>query len=133
VAHGYYGEEDVAAVHERLRAMLHAQGVALDAIYYCPHHPEGKGTYRRQCDCRKPGTGLYQQAARELNLDLAHCVAIGDKVTDLLPGIELGCHAVLVRTGYGQSLLDSGALDDVPVDCVASDLSDAADWVLANV
>jgi D,D-heptose 1,7-bisphosphate phosphatase len=132
VARGYYGEEDVEAVHERLREMLRERGVEVDAIYYCPHHPEGQGEYRQACPCRKPGPGMYQQAARELNLDLARSVAIGDKVTDLLPGIELGCRTVLVRTGYGQSLLDAGALVGVPVDHVADSLIDAAEWMLTN-
>ena len=130
VARGFYGEEDVAVVHERLREMLRERGVEVDAVYYCPHHPEGQGAYRQQCACRKPGVGMYQRAARELNLDLARSVAIGDKVTDLLPGIELGCRTVLVRTGYGQSLLDAGALKDVPVDYVASSVLEAANWIV---
>jgi D-glycero-D-manno-heptose 1,7-bisphosphate phosphatase len=130
VARGYFSEADVRAVHERLREILRAQGVEIDAIYYCPHHPEGQGAYRQACSCRKPGTGMHLQAAQDLNLDLAQCVVIGDKVTDLLPGIELGCRTVLVRTGYGQSLLDEGALDNVPVDHVADDLLDASAWVL---
>ena len=130
VARGYYGEADVAAVHERLGKMLRERGVQVDAIYYCPHHPEGRGAYRQACSCRKPGTGMHRQAARELNLDLARCVVIGDKVTDLLPGIELGCRTVLVRTGYGQSLLDAGALDSVPIDYVADSVLEAADWIL---
>ena len=132
VARGYYSEADVRAVHDRLCEMLRARGVEVDALYYCPHHPEGQGEYRQQCSCRKPGTGMHQQAACEWNLDLAQSVVIGDKVTDLLPGIELGCRTVLVRTGYGQSLIDAGALDDVPVDFVAGDLIDAAVWVLTH-
>jgi D-glycero-D-manno-heptose 1,7-bisphosphate phosphatase len=117
-------------VHARLREMLRAEGVELDAMYYCPHHPEGQGAYRRVCPNRKPGTGMYERAARELGLDLARCAAVGDKVTDLLPGIALGCRAVLVRTGYGQSLLDAGALEGVPIDHVADNLLAAAEWIL---
>jgi D-glycero-D-manno-heptose 1,7-bisphosphate phosphatase len=132
VARGYLSEDDVRAVHKRLREMLRAKGIELDAIYYCPHHPEGQGAYRRVCPNRKPGTGMYRQAARDLGLDLARCTVIGDKVTDLLPGIGLGCRTILVRTGYGQSLLDAGDLDGVPIDHVADDLSAAAEWVLAK-
>jgi D-glycero-D-manno-heptose 1,7-bisphosphate phosphatase len=130
VARGYFSEEDVRRVHERLREMLREQGADVDAIYYCPHHPQGQGAYRRECPCRKPGTGMYERAARELNLDLARSVVVGDKVTDILPGIKLGCRTVLVRTGYGQSLIDAGALDDVPVDHVADSLLGVADWIL---
>ena len=132
VARGYYTERDVRAVHARLREMLGAQGVDVDAVYYCPHHPGVPGPYRRDCPCRKPGTGMYERAARELGLDLARSVVVGDKVTDLLPGIRLGCRTVLVRTGYGQSLLEQGALEGVAVDYVADDLLDAADWILES-
>ena len=132
VARGYYCEQDVQAVHARLREMLRAEGVEWDAIYYCPHHPEGQGVYRRVCPNRKPGTGMYEQAARDLNLDLRHSAAIGDKVTDLLPGIRLGCRTVMVRTGHGQSLLDAGAAEGVPIDHVADDLLAAAEWLLAK-
>jgi D-glycero-D-manno-heptose 1,7-bisphosphate phosphatase len=75
---------------------------------------------------------MYEQAADELGLDLRHCWVIGDKVTDLLPGIELGCRTVFVRTGHGQALLDEGALAGVPVDHVADDLLAAAEWILAG-
>ena len=130
VARGYFTEEDVRRVHERLRQMLRERDADVDAVYYCPHHPQGQGAYRQECPCRKPATGMHQRAARELNLDLARSVVIGDNVTDILPGTELGCRTVLVRTGYGQSLLDAGALDDVPVDHVAASLLQAADWIL---
>jgi D-glycero-D-manno-heptose 1,7-bisphosphate phosphatase len=73
---------------------------------------------------------MYEQAARDLNLDLARCVVVGDKVTDLLPGIELGCRTVLVRTGYGEALLRAGELEGVPIDHVADDLLDAAELIL---
>jgi D-glycero-D-manno-heptose 1,7-bisphosphate phosphatase len=133
VARGYYGEEEVHAVHERLREMLREQGVAVDGIYYCPHHPEaGKGSYRVACACRKPGTGLFERAARELNLDLTHSAVVGDKVTDVLPGIALGCRTVFLRTGHGQSQIDAGMLEGVPVDHVADDLLEAARWILAQ-
>jgi D-glycero-D-manno-heptose 1,7-bisphosphate phosphatase len=131
VARGYFDEAAVQAVHERLREILRAEGVELDAIYYCPHHPEGLGDYRRVCPNRKPGTGMVEQAARDLGLDLARCAVVGDKVTDLLPGIALGCRTVLVRTGYGQALIDAGELEGVPVDHIADDLLAAAEWLLA--
>jgi D-glycero-D-manno-heptose 1,7-bisphosphate phosphatase len=132
VARGYYDEAAVAVVHERLREMLRVQGVELDGIYYCPHHPNGTGAYRRVCPNRKPGVGMYEQAARDLDLDLARCAAIGDKVTDLLPGIALGCRTVFVRTGHGQAQLDAGDLEGVPIDHVADDLLAAAEWILSR-
>lgn len=133
VARGYFDEEAVHRVHARLQEMLQACGAAVDAFYYCPHRPDGQGVYRRTCSCRKPATGLFERAAQDLGLDFARSFAIGDKVTDLLPGIQLGCRTVLVRTGYGQSHLDTGALDGVAVDCVSDDLCDAAGWILEQI
>ncbi len=57
---------------------------------------------------------------------------IGDKVSDLLPGIQLGCRTILVCTGYGKSFLDAGALHHVTIDYVADTLHDAADWILGQ-
>ena len=133
VARGYFGEEDVRAVHRRLQALLRAQGASVDAFYMCPHHPEGRGVYRRVCPCRKPGTALYERAARELGLDLQRGVVIGDKTTDLLPGIALGCRTVLVRTGYGQELIDAGEVEGLVADHVADDLRHAARWAANHV
>jgi len=132
VARGYFDEAAVRAVHARLRHMLRAEGADWDAIYACPHHPEGQGEYRRDCPNRKPGTGMFEQAARDLDLDLRRCAVVGDKVTDLLPGIQLGCTTVLVRTGYGQSLIDAGETDGLPIDHVADDLLAAAEWLLTG-
>lgn len=103
VARGMASEKDLAAVHDRLRAMLAAEGARLDGIYYCPHHPDaGDGPYRRACDCRKPLPGLLQQAARELDLDLAASAMIGDGLRDLEAGAAAGCGMlILVRTGHG--------------------------------
>jgi D-glycero-D-manno-heptose 1,7-bisphosphate phosphatase len=132
VARGYYREADVQAVHARLREMLRAEGVELDAIYYCPHHPEGEGVYRRDCPNRKPGTGMHKQAERHLGLDLARSVVIGDKVSDLLPGIELGCRTVMLRTGHGQAQIDAGQTQGLPIDHVADDLLAAVEWLLSR-
>jgi D-glycero-D-manno-heptose 1,7-bisphosphate phosphatase len=132
VARGYYGEADVLAVHERLREMLRVEGVELDAIYYCPHHPEGQGVYRRACPNRKPGTGMHRQAQRDLGLDLARCVVIGDKVSDLLPGIALGCRTAMLRTGHGQAQIDAGETEGLPIDHIADDLLAAVEWILSQ-
>src|SRR5690554_6765538 len=67
VARGYFTEDLIHVVHARLGEMLAEKGAKLDAIYYCPHHPrEGKPPYRAECDCRKPGPGMIEQACREM-------------------------------------------------------------------
>jgi D-glycero-D-manno-heptose 1,7-bisphosphate phosphatase len=76
---------------------------------------------------------MHKRAAQDLDLDLGRSYIVGDNVSDLIPGEKLGCQTVLVRTGYGQSLLDKGAFEDVCVDHIADALGDAADWILAQL
>jgi D-glycero-D-manno-heptose 1,7-bisphosphate phosphatase len=97
IARGLYGEADYQAVARRVDRLLREAGASVDATYYCPHHPDFSGP----CECRKPGTGLYRRAARELTLDPAASYYVGDKLTDVLPAIALGGQGILVRTGYG--------------------------------
>jgi D-glycero-D-manno-heptose 1,7-bisphosphate phosphatase len=97
IARGLYGEAEFRAVQARLESMLEAEGVAFDAVYFCPHHPDFSGP----CDCRKPGPGMYQDGERNLGIDLAHSVYIGDRLKDVLPAKRFGGLAILVRSGYG--------------------------------
>jgi D-glycero-D-manno-heptose 1,7-bisphosphate phosphatase len=69
--------------------LLDAESVQLDATYYCPH-------YRVPCDCRKPKPGMLLQAARELDIDLANSLMIGDSISDLEAGIAAGCGRVML-------------------------------------
>lgn len=124
VARGYYTEGDVAAIHARLRADLAQAGTGVDAIYYCPHHPDAA------CGCRKPGTLLFEQAARDCDLDLAASYVVGDKQSDLLPGKRLGCATILVLTGYGRHELALAGRQGCQPDYVAADLYQAAQWIL---
>ena len=102
VARAMFPESLVDEVHDRLRAILAREGARLDGIYYCPHHPEhGESPYRARCDCRKPGTGMIEQAARELGLDFSPSYMIGDKMVDVECARAAGMNGVLVRTGYG--------------------------------
>jgi len=97
IARGLYTEDDYHRVAARLQSVLEEAGVPPDGTYYCPHHPDHTGP----CDCRKPGAGMYERAARELGLDLTASWYVGDKVTDVLPARALGGRGILVRTGYG--------------------------------
>lgn len=115
IARGLYTEEDYHAVDRRLQAVLSASGVQPDATRYCPHHPEFTGP----CECRKPGTGMYRDAARELDLTLEGSYYVGDRVKDVLPARTLGGTGILVRTGYGgeeEARLPDGfhVVDDLP-------------------
>jgi D-glycero-D-manno-heptose 1,7-bisphosphate phosphatase len=107
VARGYLDEETLAAIHSRLAELLAREGVALEGVEYCPHHPEhGAPPYRADCDCRKPRPGMLLRAAERLGLDLARSWTIGDSERDLLAGEAAGLRGgVLVRTGKGEEEL----------------------------
>jgi D-glycero-D-manno-heptose 1,7-bisphosphate phosphatase len=84
IARGYYTERDFHAYMDWVQGEFAARGAALDAVYYCPHHPTaGHGAYLRDCECRKPKPGMLRRAARELGLDLAASTMLGDKLTDM--------------------------------------------------
>ena len=84
VARGFYDEAAVKTFHAHMQAALAAQGAKIDAFYYCPHHPDGSvAALAIECDCRKPGTGMLEQAAREWPVDRARSFLIGDKDADV--------------------------------------------------
>jgi histidinol-phosphate phosphatase family protein len=117
IARGLLTEARLAEIHARLAALLAADGVRLDAIHHCPHHPEAG------CSCRKPGTAMVDAAAAEIGFDPRRSVVIGDKFCDIALGAALGVPAVLVRSGHGAATEAAGGL---PPHHLAGDLWDAA-------
>jgi D-glycero-D-manno-heptose 1,7-bisphosphate phosphatase len=106
IARRLYTEETLAAIHERMASELAQGGARVDAIYYCPHHPEiGDERYRMACECRKPGTGMLLAAAREHGVDLSRSYVIGDKASDINLAAGAGARGALVLTGYGRETL----------------------------
>jgi histidinol-phosphate phosphatase family protein len=104
IAKGWCTEAELRRIHNKLETLLGREQAFLDRIYFCPHHPEAgfegeRKELKIRCDCRKPATGMIQQAARDLNLDLAQCWFIGDTTTDLQTARNAGVKAILVRTG----------------------------------
>jgi D-glycero-D-manno-heptose 1,7-bisphosphate phosphatase len=102
IAHGYYEQSAMDRLHDHLRVQLALQGVELDAIYFCPHHPSGSvKELAFECDCRKPAPGMLLQAAKDFNLDLSASVLIGDKLIDVLAGKRAGVgRTVVVESGH---------------------------------
>jgi D-glycero-D-manno-heptose 1,7-bisphosphate phosphatase len=134
VARGYFPESLVHDAHERLDAMLRAEGARLDGVYYCPHHPTaGNSSYTVVCDCRKPATGLLDRAARDLNLDLRQSFMVGDKWSDVELGQRAGARTILVRTGFAADDPGNVRPDHVrDPDFIARDLATAVEWILKN-
>ena len=98
VARGYFDEQSLIQIHEKLKKILLMEKAEVDAFYYCPHHAEGVvEQYRVHCDCRKPRPKMLFDAARQYNIDLSQSIMIGDSPADILAGKEAGCKSVLIR------------------------------------
>jgi D-glycero-D-manno-heptose 1,7-bisphosphate phosphatase len=135
IARGYFREESLESIHARLEAALAREGARLDAIYYCPHHPEAAiPSYRQDCDCRKPKPGMVLRAAEKFALDLSSSFVIGDRYCDVETAHRAGARGVLVLSGYGNGeyTYQSASWPRQP-DHVAADLSEAVDWILARI
>ncbi len=109
VARGYYTEDDVEQLHRHINRELARHDAHVDAWFYCPHHPSGKGSYALPCSCRKPLPGMLRAAALRYDIDLEQSYMVGDKQADIEAGMAAGCHTILVRTGYGEK--EEQALD----------------------
>jgi D-glycero-D-manno-heptose 1,7-bisphosphate phosphatase len=100
IAAGRFNEDAMAAVGLRLAQLLSGEEVALDAFYYCPHHPRGAlARYAVACGCRKPQPGMLLRAAREHDIDLHASWMIGDILHDVEAGNRAGCRSVLLDKG----------------------------------
>ena len=124
VARGYFTEDELRKMNTRL---MKATGV--DAVYYCPHHPDGKiEKYRKVCSCRKPEIGLIDSACKDFEIDLSHSYFIGDRECDIRTGQNAGIKTLLVRTGYGLEEEKTG----LHADYIADDLSDAVGIIIGD-
>ncbi|MBI4536868.1 MAG: HAD family hydrolase [candidate division NC10 bacterium] len=135
VARGLITEGDVRRVNQRLTALLEAEGILLDAIYYCPHHPEhGPPEYRIACECRKPGPGMIRRAIAEFGLEPTRSVIIGDHLSDAAVAASFpGMRAALVLTGHGAGQWEKIQQGEAPMpDHVATDLLAAVRWFLSG-
>ncbi|WP_394844301.1 HAD family hydrolase [Pendulispora brunnea] len=92
VARGIVSNDQLASVHAKMAELLAAEGVVLDATYYCTHGPDDG------CICRKPQPGLLLRAAEEHQLDLARSLLVGDKPSDVAAGKAAGCGSFQLGT-----------------------------------
>lgn len=129
VAKGLITEEELGAIHQRMVAMLGAEGAFLDGVYWCPHHPEGSvPEFSVECSCRKPRGGLLEQAAAEHGLELSACAMVGDTLRDLEAARAVGARAILVLTGKGEATEKEAH----GADFVARTLAEAVAFLLAG-
>lgn len=133
VARGECSFEQLDRIHARLETLLGEQGAYIDGLYYCPHHPD-RGfageipALKIKCHCRKPDTGLVEQAAREHNLDLPDCWMVGDTNVDVRTGLNAGLHTALLASGDP----DKAAKYQATAELEAQDLLDCINKILAR-
>ena len=133
VARGFCSEDIIEAIHSKLQDELKKQGAHLDAVYYCPHHPEiGEEPYRMGCECRKPKPGMLYQAERELNVDLTRSYVIGDKTLDIEMARSVGAGGVLVLTGFGNDSVRRLKGKSLQPDFICRDVLEAVKIILAQ-
>lgn len=131
VARGLCSVEDVEDIHKKLETLLGREGVYLDDIHFCPHHPD-KGypeedpAYKIPCHCRKPDIGMIEACAERYNIDLANSWMVGDTTVDIQTGKNAGTRTALVLTG------DAGRDGKYKVtpDLVCDDLGQAVQRIL---
>ena len=99
IARGLYTEEQYETLMEWMLEEFVRQGVALDAVYFCPFHPEGKGKYGREHEDRKPGTGMLRRAAKDLKVELGASVMVGDRCTDVAAANAAGLRTAFLLEG----------------------------------
>ena len=131
VARGYYQEEDVKTFNDGMTELLAKEGAHIDAIYYCPHHPDAIiERYKINCDCRKPKSGMLFLAANQLNIDLAKSFVVGDKWSDIQAGEAAGCKTILVLTGHGRDEIKLKNMSSKQI--IADNLFDAVNMILSD-
>jgi histidinol-phosphate phosphatase family protein len=104
VARNLCSIEELVSIHKHLETLLGKHGAYLDAIYYCPHHPdkgypEENPAYKIDCQCRKPKPGMVLEAARRYNIDLKASYLIGDRESDMICARNAGVMGILVVGG----------------------------------
>lgn len=101
IARGECSVQELEEIHNKLETLLGKEGAYIDALYYCPHHPD-KGfegerpEYKIECGCRKPKPGMFLKAAEDYNIDLSQSIMIGDGKNDMEAGKAAGCQTILV-------------------------------------
>lgn len=127
VARKYFDLNTMWAVDAELKKLINRNNILLDDSFYCPHHPG----FDKDCDCRKPKTGLIKKAVKRYKLDVNQSFFIGDKTEDILCGKNAGCKTILVP----KNLKDLLAINNRKAnpDFIAKNLVEAADWIEKNI
>ena len=122
IARGFFSEETLDKIHDKMKTELSDKGAKIDAIYYCPHHPDDK------CDCRKPEAGLLEKAIRDFDIDIDESFIIGDRMLDVEAGHKVGIKTVLVPENKEKVAIEMKN-SRVDPDFICDDFITGAEWV----
>lgn len=120
IGRGIYTESEMHAIHDEMSAAL---SNLIDAYHFCPHLPDAG------CTCRKPKTGMIDEAARKFSIDFENSWMIGDKRLDIEAGFNANIKTALVKTGYGADTIET--LERRP-EIIANDLLDAVKQIVSS-
>lgn len=98
LARGLFSMQDLMAMHEKMHRMAAGVGAEIDAVFFCPHHPDDR------CVCRKPQPGMLLQIAEHYGVDLQLVPMVGDSLKDMQAAVAAGCQPHLLLTGKSESL-----------------------------
>jgi len=127
IGRGIFDDKALERVHQRMRDLLAKEGAVIDAVYYCPHHPNDK------CACRKPGTALFNMAAKDLHIDPKKSFVIGDMKMDVAAGQKMGARTALVPEPRNRAkTLKAMEGWEAKPDFVGDDFLSAVRWVLGK-
>lgn len=130
IAKGKFSPALLDAMTEKMLVELRQQQARIDAIYYCPHHPEGiVGEYRKVCECRKPKPGMLLKAAQEWDISLQESYFIGDGITDIQAGSAAGVSTILIYPSSRCYLCDELNRQKVQPDHLAKNLLDGVHFI----
>jgi len=103
IARGYFSEQLLKEVHKFMHKSLAESSIEVDAVYYCPHHPDAEiEMYKKDCRCRKPKPGMIEKAKEEFDINLSSSFMVGDRWKDVEFGRQLELKTIMVLTGYGK-------------------------------
>lgn len=125
VARGYLTMKQLGSITSKMHRQLAAGGARVDAVYYCPFHPDDKPY------CRKPSVGMAMEAREQFGVDLGRSYMVGDNRVDMEFGANIGARNVLVLTGHARG--DEPWTRSVRIHCVAENLSGAVLWILRDI
>ena len=125
IARGYFTEDDLAKVHDKMKKEFQKFNVELDGIYYCPHHPDGN------CNCRKPKTELFEKAIKEHDIDVKKSYTVGDKIQDVEAGKKIGVKTILIPvSNTSEEIVGLKNRVEYSPDYIADDFANAVEWIL---